>query len=142
MLIALFVLVWPQLASAETTIQATVDKTNVTTDDSITYTVSIASSEKVIPNPTLPAFERFSIIAQQQSSNISFGKSGIVSSITLTLSLVPVGAGTFAIEPAQIKVKDKIYKSDSFTIEVKPGVAPRHPSQEQAEESEEPQITL
>ena len=133
----------PQLVFAETTIKASVDKTSVTTDDIITYTLEISSGEKAIPDPTLPHFEHFSILKQVQTNNLSVGEKGVTSSVTFQFALAPAEAGTFIVEPAQIKVKDQVYKSEAFTIEVKPGTA--RPSQEPQElppESDESQTTL
>ena len=134
----------PQLVCAQTTIKANVDQTHVTTDDTISYTLTITSSDKSIPQPRIPSFDHFSVISQEQSNSISFGRGGMKTSLVYLYYLVPLETGTFTIEPAQIKIKSQVYKSGEFTIEVKPGALQQKqaPQEEAPQESAEPQITL
>lgn len=141
----LFILFGYTFAFAEISIKAQIDKTNITTDDNITYKVTIVSSEKNIPAPKLPEFKGFYLVTQAQSSSISFAKGNINASLVYTYILAPKEAGKFEIGPSTIKFKSKSYSSQTFEIEVKQGKAklPAPPEQEPFQaESEEPQITL
>lgn len=144
----LFVLLITGQALAETTIKAEVDRQALSTDEELTYKVIITSSEKQLPAPELPKFEGFSILSQADSSTISFVKGEIKTILVYAVILVPTAPGKFSIGPSTLKLKDKIYSSDSFEIEVTQGknlpltppeerpLLPGHP------EAEEPQTTL
>jgi hypothetical protein len=108
-------------AFAETSLKAEVDKTNLTTDDALTYKLSISSSEKNIPLPEPPKFEGFEITSQIQSSSMSLAVGGIETKLSYVFILVPLDTGKFKIEPSVVNIKDKSYASESFEIEVKPG---------------------
>ena len=141
----LFILFAPTIAFAEVTIKAEVDKTSITTDDNITYKLTITSSEKKIPEPQLPEFKGFYVLTQAQSSNISFAKSNIKTTLVYAYVLAPKDVGKFEIGPSTIKIQGKTYSSDTFEIEVKQGkTKPQAPPEQEPSqtESEEPQFTL
>jgi len=141
----LFISLTTTIASAEVTIKAEVDKASITTDDNITYKLTITSSEKNIPEPQLPEFKGFYLVTQAQSSTVSLDKSNIKTILVYTYILVPKDVGKFKIEPSTIKIQGNAYSSETFEIEVKLGrtkpqaLPEQKPSQT---ESEEPQFTL
>ena len=108
-------------AFAETLIEAEVDKTQMTTDEMITYKVTISSAQKNIPAPQIPEFEGFDVLSQIQSSSFSLGRNESKADLVFTYILVPQEAGNINIPPSQIKVKGKTYSSEAFEIEVKQG---------------------
>lgn len=146
----LFILFFVTIVSAQTSIKAEVDKASVTTDDVITYKLTIASTEKMISQPKFPKFEGFSVLSQAQSSAISFAKNNIETSLTYVFVLAPLEAGKFTIKPSKIQLQGKAYSTQSFEIEVIKGKAQPKPRPEQKSsqpesiqpESEEPQYTL
>lgn len=135
---------------AQVTVKAEVDKTKITSDEAITYKLSIVSFEENIPRPQIPEFKGFNIVSQSESSSVSFAKSKVKVAIVYAFILSPVDVGKFNIEPSVIKIKDKIYATDSFEIEVTPGkkkpfpVPKQKPSlpEKPVPETEEPQVTL
>jgi hypothetical protein len=141
----LFILFASTIASAQTTIKAEIDKTNITTDDNITYKLTITSSEKKIPKPQLPEFKGFYVLREAQSSNISFAKNNIKTTVVYVYVLAPQDIGKFKIGPSTIKIQGKAYSSAAFEIEVKQGKAKPQALPEQKPsrpESEEPQFIL
>ncbi|MFH1640636.1 MAG: hypothetical protein ABIA66_01595, partial [Candidatus Omnitrophota bacterium] len=70
-LIILFILISSVNIRAETNIKAEVDKSAITTDETIVYKLTITSSEKNIPQPTFPQFNEFIVLSQAQTSEIS-----------------------------------------------------------------------
>lgn len=145
-----FVFLFITPAFAETTMKAEVNKTRITTDETLTYKITIISTDKSISKPQIPKFEGFNAISQLQSSNISFVKAGIKTTLVYTFILSPADTGKFKIEPSHLKIRNKTYSTDSFEIEVIQGKArpmpksketPRQP-EEILPETEEPQITL
>ena len=128
---------------ADTAIKAEVNKTSISTDDTVTYKLQITTSEKSLPSPTLPKFEGFQVITQAQSSDISWGKPQMKAAAVFEFVLAPAEAGKFKIEPSTLKVMGKTYSTESFEIEVTQGKQrPQIPQEKPQPESEEPQYTL
>lgn len=143
-LAGIFIFLFTATALAETSLKAEVDKASITTDEAITYKLTIDSTDKNIPQPQLPKFAGFQVISQAQSSNISWLKNGIKTILVYNFILAPVDIGKFKIEPSSLKIKNKTYASDGFEIEVTQGKRkPKPPLPEEPQpESEEPQVTL
>jgi len=133
-----FVLFFVASACAEITIKAEVNNTSITTNDYLVYKLVITSTEKNIPGPQIPKFEGFDVLSQAQSSTLSLAAGNIKTMLTFTYILAPKEKGKFKIEPAVIKLKDKVFSSAAFEIEVKPPFL--LPQQEQ--KTEEPRVSL
>ena len=119
-------------------IKAQVDKNKLTTDELLTYKLTVASATSAIPRPILPKFEGFSIVSQAESATVSLVKSRIKKIIVFAFILAPNNPGKFKIEPSQIKLEGKAYQTDAFDIEVTQGKnKPIPPPQEEV-----PQTTL
>ena len=136
-------------AFADTSIKAEVDKTNITTDDAITYKVTIASDEKNLSAPELPKLDDFQVVSSARSSTVSFIKNNPKALLVYVLVLVPRKAGKLMIGSSTVKVNDKAYATDSFTIEVTPGKTKPQASPEDNQvpessfpQSDQPQTTL
>lgn len=129
-------------------LKAEVDKTTITTDETLTYKLTITSLKKQIPHPELPKFTGFSVLSSAQTSNISVGAGKLSTSLVYVYILTPNDTGKFKIESSHIKIKDRVYSSEEFEIEVTPGkIKPKTKSEpplpeEYQPESEVPQITL
>lgn len=141
---------WASAAFAQTSIKAEVNKTSITTDEALTYKLTIESSEKNIPQPQLPNFENFAVVSQGHSSNFSISAGKMTARLIYTFLLSPAKPGKLKIGPAQIKMADKSYTSEAFEIEVKQGkIRPKgkpekRPSipEELLRDSDKPQITI
>ncbi len=128
---------------AETTLKAELDKVSITTDEMLTYKLTLASTEKKIPAFKVPGFQNLAIVSQAQSSTVSFQKGGMQSILVYVFILLPKAAGKFKIEPAQVIVNGKVYASQGFQIEVKQGVVrvPQEPGSE-IPDSDQPKYSL
>lgn len=141
---------FPCAAFAEVTLKAEVDKTSVTTDETLTYKLSVTSSQRQLPLPSAPKFEGFRVLSSEQASEISIGRGNLKTMAVYIFILYPDKTGKLKIEPSQIKIKGKPYLSESFEIEVKQGkVKPKPGSKEKSSppknnlsESGFPKITL
>ena len=144
--VVFLVFAWAGQAFAQTTIKAEVDKTSITTDEFLTYKLTVVSVEKNIPPPKLPEFRGLAVVSQAESSTVSFQRGGMQSVIVFAFILLPQETGKIKIEPAQVRVKGKIYSSEAFQIEVKAGVVRGIPRKEepgpQIPQSDQPQYTL
>ncbi len=122
--IALFCLIFIMLHSfafCEVSVKADVDKLKVTTDEDITYKVTVVNSGKIVPKIKFPKFEGFKVVSQAQSSTISFVKSNVETILIYAYILRPLAAGKYTIGPVEAVNNNKTYKSDSFEIEVSQG---------------------
>lgn len=135
-------------AFADTSIKAQIDKTSLTTDEVLTYQVTIESDVRKLPAPKLPPLEGFITASQAKSSTISWGKDGVKAVVTYVFVLAPKSSGKFKIGAVSIKIGNQDYVSDSFDIEVSPGkpkpkeeAVPYRP-QELPADRQPPQITL
>jgi len=117
-------------AFAETSIDAEVNKTSITIEDSIIYKLTITSTEKEVSSPTVPAFEGFSLISQVQSSNVSLVNGEIKTSLVHTYILFPDKTGMLKIEPSKIKIGNTTLSSEAFEIEVKAGEIEPQPEED------------
>lgn len=128
---------------AETAIRAEVSKTSISTDDTLTYKLSVTTTENNLPEPKLPKFDGFEVISQAQSSNLSFARNEMKSTMVFEFVLVATEAGKFKIGPSTIKAQGETYSTDSFEIEVAQGkLKPKAPEEIPPPESDEPQYTL
>lgn len=146
----IFIFLFVNIVFAQTSLKAEIDKTQITTDETVTYKLTIISPERQIPNPQLPKFTGFKVISQAKSSHISLGGSENKTVITYQFILVPIDIGKFKLQPATVKIKNEVYSTDGFEIEVKPGktkpqTQPKErilPPEGLPPETEKPQITL
>jgi|GEM_PF-1099226 len=138
---------------ADNSIKAEVDKTSLTTDQQLSYKITISSGDRKLSSPKLPEFDGFTIASQIQSSYTSFVMNNEVKSKTVyTYVLIPVKTGILTIPPAKVVIKGEEYQTDTFEIEViqgktKPEITPKEksypPGKSRPEEGfEQPQYTL
>ncbi len=136
----IFVFLFIAHAFADTSIKAEIDKLKLSTDETLTYKLTITSTDKRLPEPQIPSFDGFSVLSQVESSNMSFEKNGIKTTLIYEFILVPDDVGKFKIGPSSIKIRNKAISTDSFEIEVTQGKAkPQAPPESKPEE---PQVTL
>ena len=128
----IFIFLFKASVFAQISIKAEVDKKSITTDENITYKITITSAQKNIPEPKIPEFKGFNILSSAQSSTVSFVESGIKAMLVYAFILSPTQTGKLKIEPVIIKIKNEIYSSDSLQIEVKQGKTQPKPKPEQA----------
>ena len=151
-IIAAFFIIFPLISTvlAETSIKAEADKTSLTTDQALTYRIIIASTEKNIPMPQLPKFDKFAVLSSSRSSSFSFANNEMKTVVAFAFILLPNELGKLKIEPCVIKIKDKTYSSEAIEIKVTQGKralpapikkAPSSP-QKAIPESGQPQISL
>jgi len=146
----IFIFLFLGTSFAETSVKAEVDKAKITTDEKLTYKLVITSSETKVSQPALPKFNGFTVLSQAQSSTMSFLKGGAKTILVYAFVLAPNEVGKFKLEPAVIKVKEEVYSTAAFEIEVtqgklKPKLSPEKKpslSPESPPESAEPQVTL
>ena len=114
---------------AETTIKAELDKNSISQDETVTYKVTVVSTERQIPPPVFPDLtHKITVLSQVQSSSISFSGGGMKTMLVYVFVLLPLESGPLEIGPTVIAVNGRKIASEKFTLEVKPvpgrGAAP------------------
>lgn len=143
------------LAHADTSLSAQVDKLSLTTDDTFTYSLTITTSERNIPQPQLPAFEGLVIVSQAQSSSFSVARAETKSAVRYEYILAAPKPGKYKIGPSTIKIKNQVFSTSEFEVLVAEGkpspIGPQeelalpenNPSPEKEQPgSQQPQYTL
>lgn len=114
----IFIFLFITTAFAVISIKAEVDKTSLSTDEILSYKITITSSDKKVPAPQIPKFNGFNVLSSAQSSTISFVEGKTKTILVHAFILTPTNIGKFKIEPSTIKIENKIYSTDGFEIEV------------------------
>ncbi len=106
--------------SEELSITAQSDRDQITLNDRLRYEVVISGTGSTsIPNVDLPDFRgQFDVVSSSESTSISIVNGQMSASKIRNYVLVPVKTGEFVIEPAQIRYKGHIYKTNSLKITV------------------------
>ena len=118
--------------AADSTFNASVDKTTVALDDIVQYTLTISgNSAGSAPNPELPNFSNLSVVSQSQSSNYSIINGQMSSSKSFTYALQPEKTGQAHIGPASITISGKKYTTDPINITVTKAEGKKTQSQSQ-----------
>ena len=126
-----FLFLFKAFVFAQISIKAEVDKKSITTDENITYKITITSAQKNIPEPKIPEFKGFNILSSAQSSTVSFIESGVKAMLVYAFILAPAQTGKLKIDPVIIKIKNETYSSDTLEIEVRQGKTQPKPKPEQ-----------
>jgi hypothetical protein len=108
---------------AKPSVRASVDRTLIGLGDRIEYTLTVTGDSGSAPDAKIPEFPGFDVTSTSQSSQFSFVNGSFSASKTVQLILVPHSVGTFTFPPAEIVVKGRVYKSESFTVTVKDGIS-------------------
>ncbi|MCB9431794.1 MAG: protein BatD [Ardenticatenaceae bacterium] len=123
-------LVWLLLAG---TVQAqdeplvvTVDRTEVTTDDTVTLTITLSGGGG-LDAPELPDLPAFALVGRSQSTQMSIVNGVISTGATYTYRLQPVQTGTVEIAGITAVIDGQSYTADSITITITAGVRPTLP---------------
>ena len=101
-------------------IRATVDKTDLTTDETLTLTITI-ESEGNISQPVLPSLNEVRILSHKTVRKVSLINGQSSSILTHEYILKPTVDGPITIDPIQVIINCKAAETNPITIEVHPG---------------------
>lgn len=132
-------LLWLFLASAtaaraQVTINAEVNKTQVTLDDQIVLAVTVAGPQASLPDPEMPVLSNFSLYSSGHNQSLSFVNGRVASSKVHTFVLVPRFVGKGEIGPIAVTAEGKKVQTEPIEIQVlppgasAPGPAPQAPA--------------
>ncbi len=107
--------------SAQSPLSATVDRTTLTTDDSLTLTVVVSSDGRSAPRPQLPDLDGFTVLGSSTSSQMSVINGAVSSSVAYSYRLQPYATGTLAIAPITATIGGQLASTEPITVEVSQG---------------------
>ena len=102
---------------------ATVDKNQITLEDSVQLSVTIIGTQNT-PPPELPSLPNFRITSGGTSSSTQIVNMERSISITHNYRLTPMNIGRFKIGPARIRANKKVYVTQPINILVKKSTSP------------------
>ena len=105
--------------SADIQVTASVDKQELTIEDSVYFSVVVEGTQNS-PPPELPPLDSFKIRALGSSSSFQITNSKRTSSTTFNFVLIPKETGTFTINPTTVGIEGKQYQTAPITLVVKP----------------------
>jgi hypothetical protein len=111
----------PAFAEEELRVGAQVDRTEVTTGQVLTYSITIAGPLKETPKVELNRFEGFQVVSTGQSQQIRVNQSQIEQALTLTYSLAPTEPGTHTLGPVKVEYQGKVYETQPIEVKVVEG---------------------
>ncbi len=106
---------WSSTALATVSISATVDKTHLTVDDTLTLSVKVNGVQNSSP-PTLPPLPDFDVESRGTSSSIQVINGNMQSSVTFRYLLLPKKEGRFKIGAIRLERDGKKYESPPIVV--------------------------
>jgi hypothetical protein len=115
---------------------ATVDRTSISTDQTLTLQVTLAGAFRNANKPQLPPLDGFAVVGSSQSSQFSLVNGQLSSKVIFTYRLQPTKTGQLTIPAITIQMRGQTYETDPIAVEVTQGQAPapQQPSRGQAPE--------
>jgi hypothetical protein len=111
----------PILAQGQQPITATVDRTSLTTSDTLVLTVAVNANVSNPPKPTLPDLAGFNIVGTSSSSQISIVNGTMSSQISFSYRLQPYKTGNLVIEPVQVSLNGQTFSTEPISVQVGQG---------------------
>lgn len=113
-------------AVAQLTVNAEVSKSEVSIDEQIALSVTVAGPESSLPEPHIPALQSLSIYDSGRSQSLSIVNGRVSSSIVHTFVVIPRAVGKAVIPPITVTYKGQTVQTAPITITVG---APNRPRQ-------------
>lgn len=126
----LLVLVPPTVRAA-VNISASVDRTQVALEESLTYSLEITGDVKSLPDPVLPALADFDVYSSGRTQSYNWVNGQESSSVTVNYIMVPKKTGPLTIGPASLTIDGHVYRTNPITITVSSPTPSPPPTQQQ-----------
>lgn len=120
-------------AAQEIALEASLDRNPVWVNQTFTYRLEVSGQASSMPEPNLPPFSEFRVVAGPNTSTSFQIINGKVSSNkTLSVTLMPRRVGEFTIPPVDLRHEGRLYRSNAVTVRVtsqQPGAATDAPGE-------------
>jgi len=104
--------------SAKLQVTASVDKRELTLEDSVNFSITVEGTSNA-PQPELPPLDSFMIRSRGSSSSLQIINDARTASITYAFLLIPKTTGTFILGPATVAIDGTTYRTEPITLVVK-----------------------
>lgn len=111
------------LAQGAAGLTATIDRDNLTADETLLLTLTLSTPDGSVPQLTLPPFDGFRVIGNSQSLQTSIINGSMSTKATYTYQLQPVKAGSLTIPGLSLDWKGQLLSTDPIQITVSQGNA-------------------
>ncbi|MEA3336528.1 MAG: BatD family protein [Chloroflexota bacterium] len=111
----------PGYAQGPDVITATVDRTDLTTDEWLTLTVAISGRENSAAQPSLPALDGFQFAGSSSGTQISMVNGATSFQTVYNYRLRPERTGTLVIDPVTVVVNGQPVSTDPISVQVSQG---------------------
>lgn len=108
----------PQVFGEDIQVVATVDKNQITLEDTVHLSITIQGTQNT-PPPELPSLPDFRIISTGNSTSTQIVNSTRSISVTYNYRLTPMRTGNFMIDPARVRANGKTFTTQPITLIVK-----------------------
>lgn len=114
-------------ARAQPTVRAEIDKTSLSTDDTLLLTIIVTGDFQRLSPPTLPAFEGFDVVGTSYSSATSLVNGRRSFEGRYLYQLRPIQLGRLTIDPVEVTIDGQSFRTEPLPVEVLPGSLPTPP---------------
>jgi hypothetical protein len=118
--IALMFVAVPSFAQTSP-IQAEVDRTNLTTDESLVLTITVQGLGSNVSEPEIPYLDGLNIVGSSISSQISIINSNTSTSKVYQFRLQPARPGDVTIAPINVVIDGQTFSSDPILVHIEQG---------------------
>ncbi len=123
-LILLLILLPPPVRGQDSPITASVNLTELSTDELVVLTVTVVDDSPQQPRPILPRLDGLAVIDLDISTEVSLVNGQIQTEVTYTYLLQPRRTGLLTIPPVSVKIDDQIFKTAPISVRVGQGAPP------------------
>jgi hypothetical protein len=120
-IILLLLSVTPGYAQGNGVISASVDRTSLSTDETLTLAVTINADVSNPPSPSLPSLEGFTIVGSGSSSQISIVNGTVSTQLIYSYRLQPYAPGDLVIDPIGVTLNGQTFTTEPITVQVTQG---------------------
>ena len=115
MLLMIGSVAWAQ----EVSVTASVDRQKMSVDESLTLTVSVSGANvQGTSKPKLPSLDGFDVMGTSSSSSISWINGRVSMTQEYRYTLMPRSVGTFTIDPVEVRIGGKTWRTEPIRVEV------------------------
>jgi hypothetical protein len=114
----------PIAAQDDISFTAKVDRTSLSTDQTLTLELTLSGAFVNAGKPDFPALQGFSVVGSSQSSQFSMVNGKTSSQVSFIYQLQPTQTGDLTIPAISIQAGGHTYQTDPITVKVTQGAAP------------------
>lgn len=103
----------------EVSVTASVDRQRVSVDESLMLTVTVSGANvQGVSKPRLPSLDGFDVSGASSSSNVSWINGRVSMTQEYRYTLMPKSVGAFAIDPVEVHIGGKTWRTKPVRVEV------------------------